>query len=229
MGTKIRVLAGVLMVMTLPVGTVPVFAADKPGQDQSKRLQQQLRTAEREKAQLTAKKAEVDAQLKEAQDALAEAKRKSETATRRTSTLTRNLDALTAEKESLQASLTERSQAFAGEQRKVVDLERRIAEAARLAEAQGRAATMEKQRLNVAIVELQSALNASRERNERMYKLGFELIDRYESKAVFWSDPFTQIGRAKIEKMAEEDRDKFDKERLPPVVLEPRLEGGRAN
>ena len=64
-----------------------------------------------------------------------------------------------------------------------------------------------------------AALAASRERNERMYRLGFELIDRYENKGVWTSalqaEPFTGLKRAQIEKMAEEDRDKFDKERLP--------------
>ena len=52
-----------------------------------------------------------------------------------------------------------------------------------------------------------------------MYKLGFELIDRYENKSFLTSalqaEPFTGLKRAQIEKMAEEERERFDKERLP--------------
>jgi len=52
-----------------------------------------------------------------------------------------------------------------------------------------------------------------------MYKLGFELIERYERIAVSQAEPITGIRRARIEKMAEEERETFDKERLPPAAV----------
>jgi hypothetical protein len=50
-----------------------------------------------------------------------------------------------------------------------------------------------------------------------MYKLGNELINRYERIAISQAEPITGIGRAQIEKMAEQERDKLDKDRLPPI------------
>ena len=52
-----------------------------------------------------------------------------------------------------------------------------------------------------------------------MYKLGFELIERSKRKPSWTSlleaEPFTGLKRAQIEKMAEEEREKFDAARLP--------------
>jgi chromosome segregation ATPase len=194
-------------------------AADKQGQDQSKRLQQQLRAAEREKSQMTAKKAEVEAQLKEAQEALTSAKQKADAAARRGATLTRGLEKLNSENDILRTKLADTQQALAGEQRKLADTERRLAEAVRQGEEQRREFMAEKLRLNAAV-------NASRERNERMYKLGFELIDRYERAAVSQAEPITGLRRAQIEKMAEKEREMLDKDRLPPVANVPAQEQG---
>lgn len=182
-------------------------AADK-GAD-PKRLQQQLRAAERDKAQLTAKKAEIEAQLKQAQDAIVGAKQKAESAQKKNSTLTHSMEALRLDKEALAAKGVELQGLLDGEQKKVAELERRLTELTRQRQEQQRSALAEQERLK-------QALNASRERNERMYRLGFELIDRYERTAVSQAEPFIGIKRAQIEKMAEEDRDKFAKDRLPP-------------
>jgi chromosome segregation ATPase len=192
-------------------GAAPVFAADKAA-DQSKRLQQQLRAAEREKSQLTAKKAELETQLKEAQDALTGAKRRGDSASRRSSELKRDLEAMTADKEALQAKLTDTEQALAAEQRKHAETEARRLETLRWGEELTRMFLAERQRA-------ESALAASRERNERMYKLGNEMIDRYERAAVSQAEPITGLRRAQIEKMAEEERDRYDKERLPPAPV----------
>lgn len=186
-------------------------AADKPGDP--KRLQQQLRAAEREKSQLTQKKNELEGQVKAAQDALTEAKGKEDAAARRGAALSRKLEAANGEKEALQAKLAETEKALESERQLRADTEGRLAAAQREAAQQSRAFTEEKR-------QLQAELSASRERNERMYKLGFELIDRYEREAGAHTEPFTGLRRAQIEKMAEADREKFDKDRLPPVVPE---------
>ena len=190
------------------LATAPAVAADKPGDP--KRLQQQLRAAEREKVQLNTKKAELEGQLKTAQDALTEAKGKEDAAARRGAALSRKLEAANTEKEALQARLTDTEKRLEIEQQTRVDTEGRLAAAQRSAETERRAFADEKQ-------QVQTALNASRERNERMYKLGFELIDRYERVAGSRSEPFTGLHRAQIEKMAEAEREKFDKDRLPPA------------
>jgi hypothetical protein len=53
-----------------------------------------------------------------------------------------------------------------------------------------------------------------------MYKLGNELLDKYEEKSCFTSalqaEPFTGLRRARIEKMIEEEREKLDKDELNP-------------
>jgi chromosome segregation ATPase len=185
-------------------------AADKPAQDQARRLQQQLRAAERDKSQVTAKNAELETQLKDAQSVLAEAKRKGAAAGKHSSDLERSVDALKSESDMLRTKLSEAQQALADEQRKLAQTERRLADAVLQGEAQNRAFAAQRQRL-------ETALTASRERNERMYKLGFELIDRYERSAVSRTEPFTGLKRAQIEKLAEEEREKFDKDRLPSL------------
>ena len=77
----------------------------------------------------------------------------------------------------------------------------------------------EKRALEAGLKEQSAALAAARERNERMYKLGFELIERSKRKSSWTSlleaEPFTGLKRAQIEKMAEEEREKFDAARLP--------------
>ncbi len=182
-------------------------------------MQQQLRAAEREKSQLAAKKAELEVQLKSAQDENAEAKQKADVATRRGFALTRKLEAISAEKDSLQRRLADTEQLLEAERQKSADLEGRLATSLRQSDELRRDFAAEKKRL-------EGALSANRDRNERMYKLGFELIGRYEEVAVSRTEPFTGLRRAQIEKMAEEERDRFDKDRLP---LAPIPERGEAD
>lgn len=86
-------------------------AADKPGKDQSRRLQQQLRLAEQEKAKLNQKIVEAESQLKDIQEKSVSSKRLAEEASGRAARLKSDLDRLrsqaAADKESLTAKLTE--------------------------------------------------------------------------------------------------------------------------
>jgi chromosome segregation ATPase len=179
------------------------FAADKPAKDPSKRLQQQLRQAEQEKAQLNQKVTEAESQLKDSQEKSVASKRHADEASGRASRLSKELDSLrtqaAADKESLTAKLTET-------ERKLADLQRSFA--------------AEKQQLESAAVRQRTALAGCVERNARMYKLGNELLDKYEEKSCFTSalqaEPFTGLRRARIEKMIEEEREKLDKDELNP-------------
>lgn len=181
----------------------PSSAADKPAKDQSRRLQQQLRQAEQEKTKLNQKVVETENQLKDVQEKSRAAKHLAEAASSRASRLGRDLDNLrsqaAAEKASLAAKLAEA-------ERKLADLMRSFA--------------AEKQQLESAATAQRSALATCSERNARMYKLGNELLDKYEEKGCFASvlqaEPFTGLRRAQIEKMVEEEREKLDKDELNP-------------
>lgn len=208
MNIRISVFEAISAILIALLAVTPADAADKTAQDQAKRLQQQLRTAEREKSQLNAKNAEIEVRLKALEETLVTARRRGDVAGRRSTLLKRDLETLASEKEALKAKVAETEQMLAGEQRRRTETESRLAETVRQREEQRRAFTEEKLRL-------ETELSASRERNERMYKLGNELINRNERIAISQSEPIIGIGRAQIEKMAEQERDKLDKDRLP--------------
>jgi len=188
------------------LATGPSFAADKPAKDPSRRLQQQLRVVEQEKTQLTQKVAEVEAQAKESEAKAADAQHRSDAAAGRIARLARDLDA---QREQAAASKAEQAALTA----KLAETEHKLAELRS-------AASADKQQYEIAIARQRTALAGCSERNARMYKLGNELLDKYEEKSclasVFQAEPFTGLKRAQVEKMVEEDREKLDKEQLIP-------------
>jgi len=192
---------------------LPAIAADKPGKDQgpTRKLQQQLRASEQEKVQLAQQKAEVETQLKDSQEKAADGLRRADAATSRNVRLSKELEAVKAEKDALTAASKAEQEALAA---KLAETERKLAEL-RLAYS------TEKQQLQAAFARQRTALAGCWERNDRMYKLGNELLESYEQKSCFSSmlqaEPFTGLRRAQIEKMVEEDREKFDKDQLPAV------------
>jgi chromosome segregation ATPase len=190
-------------IIALTAGTS--FAADKPAKDPSKRLQQQLRQAEQEKAQLNQKVAEAETQLKDVQEKSTAAKRQADEASGRAARLSKELDNLRTqsaeEKQSLTAKLAET-------ERKLADLKQ--------------SAAAEKQQMESNAARQRTALAGCSERNARMYKLGNELLDKYAEKSCFTSvlqsEPFTGLKRAQIEKFVEEEREKLDKDELIPAI-----------
>lgn len=213
-------LVKLLVVVAISLPTVAGFAADdnkdkaaRAAREQARRVQQQVKALETEKGALAAEKAKLEGELKEAQAKADSAARKVGSAERARAELAKTIEAMKAESAALGGRLAEEERKRAEAERKIVDAERRLAE-------QRLAFDAEKRRLEGVSAQQLAALAASRERNERMYKLGFELIDRYENKP-FWTsalqaEPFTGLKRAQIENMAEAEREKFDKERLPP-------------
>ena len=189
----------------------PASAADKPGKDATRRLQQQLRKAEQDKSQALAEKSEVENKLKEALDKAGSAESRANAMDRRATQLGKELKALKAENDALAAASQTEAEAL---NRKIADAERRIAE-------QRSAFDVEKQRLESISKNQLTALNGCSERNSRMYKLGNELLDKYEHKRCWDStlqgEPFTGLRRAQIEKMIEEDHEKLDKDQLLPA------------
>jgi F0F1-type ATP synthase membrane subunit b/b' len=207
---KISCSQGFLLLM-LAVLLCPAMAADKPGKDATRRLQQQLRKADQEKSQLLTEKADVEGKLNEALDKAGAAKTRADSGERRAAQLDKELKTLKAEKDALVAANQTEVETL---NRKTADAERRIVEQKSAFEA-------EKLRLESISKNQLTALNGCSERNARMYKLGNELLDKYEHKSCWDSalqgEPFTGLRRAQIEKMVEENREKLDKDQLLPA------------
>jgi chromosome segregation ATPase len=199
-----------LLLVCLTMLAFPALAADKPGADPTKRLQQQLRKSEQEKAQLVQQKTEAESQVKDAQGKADEAQKRADAAAGRNSKLSKELAAAKAEIGALTASSKAEQAALTG---KLAESQRTLAEL-RLAFG------AEKQQLEAVLAKHKTALSGCWERNDRMYKLGYELLDKYEQKSCFTSalqaEPFTGLKRAQIENMVEEDKEKFDKEQILP-------------
>lgn len=195
------------LVVSLALGLAGgAWASEKQGKDQSRVWQQKLRLAEQEKSRLAQQVADAEGKVKDLETKLEDSRKKEEVATGRVARLTRDLVSV---KEQLATTRGERD----GLATKLAATEKQLADT-RLA------AAAEKQRLEAGAAKLRTALDGCSERNGRMYKLGNELIDRYESKGCLASalqaEPFTGLKRAQIEKMAEEDRERLDKEQLHP-------------
>ena len=185
---------------------------EKAAREQTRRVQQQLRAAEKEKTDLAQQKAALETDLKAAQGKAEEAGRQAARAERGRAALAKELASLKAAEAALAARLADEEGRRGAAERRIVETERRLAE-------ERAAAAGEKRRQETFAAQLQAALNASRERNERMYKLGFDLVAAWEKKscmtATLQEEPFTGLMRARIEKMAEEEREKLDRERAP--------------
>jgi chromosome segregation ATPase len=193
---------GLILGLVAALLALPVLAADKPGKDQTRRLEQQLRAAQQEKNRLTQEKTDTENKLKDVEGKVTEAEKRAEGASARSARLNKELDAAKAdiatdkaEKEALAAKLAE-------SERKVTELRN------------------EKQRVEVALAGHKKALGDCQARNARMYDLGNELLDKYEKKgcldSALQAEPFTRLKRAQIEKMVEEDRERLDNEQLLP-------------
>jgi chromosome segregation ATPase len=194
--------------MTAATVALSALAADKPaGKDQAqlRHLQQQLHAAEQEKSQLLQQKTDAETQLKETQEKAADAERK---ASLRSARLSKELEAVKAEKEAQAAASKAERDALAA---KLAQTERALADQ-----------RQQTQQLEGAFARQKTALTGCRQRNDRMYKLGNDLLEKYEQKGCFASmlqgEPFTGLKRAQIEKMVEEDREKFDKDQILPAA-----------
>jgi chromosome segregation ATPase len=199
--------------------------ADKSGKDQTqmRRLQQQLRVTEQEKVklaqQLTQQKAEAENQLKEAQSRAIDARRRSETMSGRNGTLSKEVEAIKARHDAIKAEFEALAAASKTEHAalsaKLADTERRLAEQRSAFEA-------EKQQFETVTAQNKNTLSGCQARNDSLYKLGNELLDRYEKKscvtAVLQAEPFTGLKRAQVEKVIEEYREKLDKDQRRPAT-----------
>lgn len=173
----------------------PASAADKPAKDQTRRLEQQLRAAMRQKTETEAKLTEVQGKVTEAESRADAAGARSARLAKALETAKADIATGQAEKEALAAKLSE--------------TERQLAQLKN-----------EKLRVDADLAAHKKTLGDCRTRNARMYDLGTELLGRYERKSCLDSalqaEPFTGLKRAQIEKMMEEDRERLDKEQILP-------------
>lgn len=212
--------------LTAAMAVEPLFAADKQGKDQSqaqfRRLQQQLRAAEQEKSQLSQQlaqqKAEAEGQIKDVQAKMADAQRRASVASGRASLLTKELESIKAKYESLRA---EKEALASSGKVELAALTSKLADAERRRSEQQRTYEAEKQLAEDAMMKTKAAMTVCVERNSRMYRLGNELLEKYEKKScmtsMFQAEPFTGIKRAQVERLVEEYREKLDKDQMLPV------------
>jgi predicted nucleic acid-binding Zn-ribbon protein len=213
-----------LKLVTILVMALPAFAthgaedgkekAARAAREQARRTQQQVKALEAEKGQLAAEKTQLETELKAARSIVEQATRRASGAERARAELGKTIATMQAAAAAQAGKLADQERARSEAERKIAETERRLAE-------QGLAFDAEKRRLAGISAQQLAALSASRARNERMYALGLELVERYERKP-FWTsalqaEPFTGLKRAQIEKMAEEEREKLDGERAPPA------------
>lgn len=181
---------------------VPLFAL-AGSKDPNHRLEQRLRMVEQEKARLSQQMADAQNQIKDAQDKAKDAEQRAGAAGHRNARLAREFEALKAEKEALAASSKADHDALAA---RLADIEHQMAD--------------QRRQLEAMLAHRGNELASCRERNDRMYKLGNELLDKYEQKGCFdaalQAEPFTGLKRAQIEKMVEEDREKLDDAQILP-------------
>lgn len=197
--------------------------ADKAGKDQAqaRRLQQQLRAIEQEKAQLAQQlaqqKTDAENQVKQVQGKTVETQRRADALAGRNLTLSRELETAKARNEALRA---DKEAADVTNKTNYAALAAKLAEAERRLADQRLAYESEKQQMEAAFSKSNVAMSACRARNESLYKLGNELLTKYEKKSCFSSvlqaEPFTGLKRAQVEKGIEEYREKLDKDQLLP-------------
>ncbi len=208
------------LALAATLAAAPGQAAEKTDgrlQAQMRRLQQQLRMTEQEKAQLVQQKSDAENQLKNAQGGVTEAQRHAGALAARIAVLNNELKAAKAKHEAVnaeKAALAESSKAeYAALAAKLAEAERRLSE-------QRIAFDAEKRRLESALATSASSTAGCQMRNDRLHRLGNELLERYEKKScvasLLQAEPVTGLKRAQVEKVVEEYREKLDKEQLLP-------------
>lgn len=193
-------------------------AQSKKDQEQVRRLRQQVQQLQQEQASQQAAaakaaqdKAAAETELKKAQE---EAGAVRASASRRAASLSRELQAATSERDALQAKLAETQ----------AQLDKTTAA---LALSRSKLAERDEQwtRLDADHKTQSATLAACQAHNVELYKLGSELLTRYQNKGlgeVFATgEPFTQIKRVELENLVEGYRDKLDRERQPAAPGSP--------
>ncbi|MGY1488787.1 hypothetical protein ACW4YW_05175 [Methylobacillus pratensis] len=189
----------------------PADSKDKAAKQQERRMRQMMQQVQAEKEQLQSQFEQEKAKLK--QEAEAEQVKSNElkssvaSASRRNAVLSAEIEELRKEKAAMQSS----SQAL---QAKLEEAQQQLAnaqDAIRKGEA-------ERGNMQAVIVKKQQQLNASREKNDRLYDFGLQLIKIYEKPSLYQKvirdEPFTQLKRVELENILQDYKDKIDEAKL---------------
>ncbi|MCB5190610.1 hypothetical protein LG198_07720 [Methylobacillus arboreus] len=199
---------------------VPAFAADKDkaAKQQERRMRQMMQQVQAEKEQLQTQFEQEKTQLK--QEAEVEQAKSDElknsvaNANRRNAALNAELEALRKEKTALQTA----GQAL---QAKLEETQQQLANAEETI-LKGEA---ERSEMQAVIVRKQQQLNASNEKNAKLYNFGLQLIKIYERpslyRQVMRDEPFTQLKRVELENILQEYKDKIDEMRVGTGDIRP--------
>lgn len=203
---RLFAVAGLLAGPLLHAQQAPPSAAEQKLRENLRSTMLQLRTVENDKLILQATQAENEAKLKEL--------------TTKVETLIKQLGSEKDAADKLQADL----QTKLAEQNRTVaelgqSLEKWKADHQRISEI---ATTKEAQRVKLAgeVVLLQRRVDDQQAKNATMYKVGSEVLTRYErfvlGDAIAAREPFTGIARVKFETLAQDFRDQLDDTRVTP-------------
>lgn len=209
-----------LALFLLALMALPVMAADKDkaAKQQERRMRQMMQQVQAEKEQLQTQFEQEKAMLK--QEAEAEQAKSNElkssvaSANRRNSQLTSELETLRKEKADAQSH----HQAL---QAKLEDMQQQLANAQDMI----RKGETERSNMQGVIVKKQQQLNASREKNDKLYDFGLQLIKIYEKPSLYQKvmrdELFTQLKRVEIENILQDYKDKIDEAKLDKTDLAP--------
>jgi chromosome segregation ATPase len=181
------------------------LAQDKKAQDALRRLQATNQRLASDKAQLEREKAKLEEEV--AKGRSAERSLKSERGT--VAGLRKAIGALEEERDALQADLVEADEHAAELAETLAATEKA------LAEAQGRGEQLARRLANQQKTTgfWQGEADACRAKNAELGKLGGELLERYRAKTCDeisqQNEPFTGIGRARMENLLEDYGDKL--------------------
>lgn len=208
-----RISLVLLVVMAVSGVASQAWAADKDkaAKQQELRMRQMMQQVQAEKEQLQSQfeqeKTKLQAETQAEQARNAELKNSIASASRKSAALGMELDALRKEKESLQVT----GQAL---QVQLETIQQQLAtaqETMRKGEAQ-------RQEMQAVIVKKQQQLNASREKNDKLYDFGLQLIKIYEKPSLYQKvmrdEPFTQLKRVELENILQDYKDRIDEARI---------------
>ncbi|MCB5188717.1 hypothetical protein LG200_11975 [Methylobacillus caricis] len=193
--------------------SLPIMAADKDkaAKQQERRMRQMVQQVQAEKDQLQTQFEQEKAKLQEetkAQEQKNSALQGSvAAANRKSAELASELEALRKQKVELETLQQNTASTLESTQQKLAET----------LETNSKGAA-ERKEMQAVLVNKQQQLNASNEKNARLYDFGLQLIKIYERpslyKQVMRDEPFTQLKRVELENILQDYRDKIDEARV---------------
>ncbi|MCB5186048.1 hypothetical protein LG201_12610 [Methylobacillus gramineus] len=210
-GLKHGVMACVILV--LGAMSLPIMAADKDkaSKQQERRMRQMMQQVQAEKDQLQSQFEQEKVKLQEEAKAQ-EQKNVSlqiniSSANRKRTELENELETLRKQKSELEGLQNNTVATLEATQHKLEDERELNAKSA-----------VERKEMQALLVKKQQQLNASNEKNARLYDFGLQLIRIYERPSVYQQamrdEPFTQLKRVELENILQDYRDKIDEQKV---------------